>query len=210
MNTAWASFGRSIVLLLAMGSAVQAAETAFTSATPAFGAFFANERRQTHFQALQDVTLSALGAEGDPAGGDFSWRILNSDALGSFGSTLIEIPITLGDQGLGVYDTPVNVDLTGGNYYYLEFQNDNVFTATIRQDSESESGLPFTTSDGRFFVIDGKANEVSNTLLPGFSVTVAPEPSSPLLSAAALAAIATLALLRRRHGAVPSRSASRD
>lgn len=161
------------------------------------------ETRQTHFEALNNVTLTQLGAEIDPGrdNEDVRWTIYNSDSGKTFGTQVFSQIFDLGtDVGLTTYDSGLSVSLSAG-FYILEMQALGGPTIMMERYNEADQGLPFVTSDGNFRVTDGAGNfTFSNSILPAFSlstdsVVAVPAPVSAPLFAAMFGAFL---ILRRR------------
>lgn len=161
------------------------------------------ETRQTHFEALNNVTLTQLGAEIDPGrdNENVRWTIYNSDSGKTFGTQVFSQIFDLGtDVGLTTYDSGVNLSLSAG-FYILEMQAQGGPTIMMERYNEADQGLPFVTSDGNFRVTDGAGNfTFTNTILPAFSlstdsVIAVPAPAAAPLFAALFGA---LVILRRR------------
>ena len=177
----------AIAAIVAPVSTVEAASIDFYQSSSGTFIMNSNETRETLFQALNNVTLSELGALIDPTSSShqFRWRIFNSDAGFTFGSTIFDQTVSYTDIGLSVYDTSVNVSLSASSYYILSLQTLSS-TATMGLALEPSQGLPLTTTDSNFLILDGRANQSLNGILPAFSVTATattavPEPSTLLL-----------------------------
>ena len=142
------------------------------------------EFRDTLFQTLSAVTLSQLGAEIDPSSSSslFTWQIFNSTSGGSVGSSVFNSgALSFTDVGLTTYDTAVNVPLAANSFYILSLDTP-LETTTMQRYNESDQGLFFVTTGGHFQIRDGGVSgNFVNTILPAFSVSVVPEPTTLLL-----------------------------
>ena len=161
------------------------------------------ETRQTHFEALNNVMLTQLGAEIDPGqdNENVRWTIYSSDSGKTFGTQVFSQIFNLGtDVGLTTYDSGLNLSLSAG-FYILEMQAQGGPTIMMERYNEAAQGLPFVTSDGNFRVTDGAGNFVfSNSILPAFSLSTDSVVAVPAPAAAPLVAalFVALVILRRR------------
>jgi len=74
------------------------------------------ETRQTHFEALNNVMLTQLGAEIDPGqdNENVRWTIYRSDSGKTFGTQVFSQIFNLGtDVGLTTYDSGLNLSVCG-------------------------------------------------------------------------------------------------
>lgn len=159
------------------------------------------ETRETLFEAINNVTLDGVGVEMTlPTSTSFEWRIFNSNSGGAFGSEIYGTSTDFGGSGSAIYSTTLtsSVALTGGNYYILQLKNVSGSAQIMQRYDEGNQGLPFTTTDSNFSVLNGGASGVfANSILPSFSVTTTtatvPEPSTVLfLSLGSLGVVAYL------------------
>ncbi len=188
----WCSF-----FFVAMSTSQATLVQLFKSTTSSTFGMGTTETRETHFQALNSVNVSQLAAEIDPSGtAQIRWRIFNSNASGSFLTTIFDSgTLTISDVGMSTYTTNIPaVSLAQSNFYILSMQRVNGNAITMRRYNESTQGLSFTTTDGNFLVIDGKANNNGNSILPSFSMNVGasnpvPEPGTYLLLTFGLTAL---------------------
>lgn len=195
----------SVALVVCFVGQTAAAPIAFYKEGTSVGTFLisSNQTRATLFQALNNVTLTQVGALIDPSTplAQFRWQIFNSADDFTFGTVISDQTVFFTDVGLATYDTEVNAHLTAGNYYILWLQAvDN--SAMMSRFNEEDQGLPFTTTDGNFIVRDGASqNGPANTILPSFSVAASvPEPSAMFLLVAGLAGFAFMRRRKRTSG----------
>ncbi len=194
-------------VLAAAPQAAKAASIDLTVPWPTTTTFdtFVPERRQTHFEVLNNVTLTELGALIDPSvdNQNIRWRVIQSDSAAAFGTELFSQETTLGDLGFQTYDLSLNLALATG-FYILELAAIDQFLS-MRGLNETNQGVPFVTTDGNFRVLDGGANEnFANVLLPAFSVstTAVPLPAALPLLGTGLAAFGLLGWRRKRRAAI--------
>ena len=194
------------VFLVLPARPLTAASIPFFQPNPNGLTAFGGATRETHVQALNDVTLTELGVRLDPVtvNAQLEWKVVESDVLKIPGTILYDTgTIGITDLGLQDYDTPVSVALTGGDYYILSLKVVSGTVDMVRFD-ESGQGLPFTTTDSSFLITDGGSNvlffgaggfDVQN-FLPAFSVSTVLAP--PALAAGAVG-LALLGAWRRRR-----------
>ena len=205
-----------LTLMVAM-SAEAATVKFFQGSSP--GTFITvGETRDTLFQTLTAVTLTALGAEIDPVSSSslFTWQIFNANASnpsgsGPFGSKVFDSgAISFLDGGLATYDLNVNVSLASSCVLCLA-AGDAFGTGMRRYDESGDPPAPFITTDGKFSVLDGGAGpngiippgvfssiRASNLPLASRRPQSQPSPSPPRCCSSALA------LRRRAWAAQPA------
>ena len=151
----------------------------------------ATDNRLTFLEVLASVTIQALGVEVDPlaTSTDITWRIFNASNVGVLGSLVSETKSSFADIGPSVYDTSIGTSLTTG-FYLFEFDTDS--SVIHQRYNENQQGLPFVSTDGNFRVIDGAQRSdgqqlnLSNSILPAFSVTTGGGPVATVPLPAAL------------------------
>ena len=192
-----------LIVLLAVVGPAKAGIIPFYKPGTEVGIFSMRGTRETLFQTLANVTLAEIGAVIDPfnSSSQFRWRIYNSDSNFTFASTIFDQTVSFTDVGLTTYDTSVNVNLNASAYYILSLQA--LTPGNMQRFNESNQGLPFTTIDGVFKVIDGADNRnPANTILPSFSVTShTPEPSTFVLFGIGLLGLISYSWRRQKRTA---------
>jgi cysteine-rich repeat protein len=177
------------------------------------------EKRETLFQSLVNARLVALSALLDPGAvtDQFRWRIYESNASGSFGSLIFDTTAAYGDLGEATYPRAMSLNVNKGDYYILSLESiqTGANKNRIQLEKEGDQGLPFTTMDGQFVVLDGGANgSFSDTFLPAFGITSEGSPKlvptlgpvAVLLLGSCLAVIGALSIRRCESNARRSRT----
>ena len=193
-----------VIALVATPGVMQAAMIPFFipgTSTSTFG-MGSNEQRVTLFKTLSPVTLTQLGAEIDPVSSSafFSWQILNSDATATLGSEVFDSgSFSLSDVGMATYNTSVNVSLNTNSYYLLRL-TPALGGTRMQRYNEVNQGIPFTTTDSNFSVVNGyhsfsSGDPQGNTILPSFSVSTTVSENPPLIPEPTTGVLALMGLL---------------
>jgi hypothetical protein len=150
--------------------------------SPPFFELLGPETRAVHVQAMQDVSLTQLGAiiqpTEDPTQVTTSafWSVWRSDAAGNLiGSQFIFFDaVSYIDTGLGTYFSHVfDLPLQKNAFYIFVLQVN--FDALMPRYREAFQPLPLLTSDGSLLVINGgDLLGFTNAILPAFRANVVP------------------------------------